>query len=235
MEVGWIKCISSYGDDNSIGLKHLGAPHIAQQDGNKPYSAGPGGSLEQHMWTDAQAPPSYFEPKPLEATQVDSPAPETPVAVAALPAVSTPPTVPAIPSPAPAIAPAVPEPLPVIPSKTSVAAPAVPIATVAPVVEQSKAHATAAPENRAPAPFVAPSSGGATPTELEEEGHESASTAPSLPPTSGRDPSYWKLRRYFQPKAGGALKCSADAMKMWQTSEGRFWVRFVLLWLVGVC
>ena len=51
--------------------------------------------------------------------------------------------------------------------------------------------------------------------------NESAST------TSGRDPSYWKLRRYFKPKAGGALKCSADAMKMWQTSEGRFWVRFV--------
>ena len=106
-------------------MRHLGAPRIAQQDGKKPYSAGPGGSLDQHMWTDAQPPPSYFEPKPLEETQVDSPAPETPVAGAVPLAMSTPPTAPTIPSP---------EPPAIIPSQSGASVPA-PVA--APPVPES--------------------------------------------------------------------------------------------------
>ena len=199
------------------------------------------------MWTDAQAPPSYFEPKPLDATQVDSPAPETPVTGVVPPAMSTPPAAPTIPSPTPA-APTIPSPEPpaaptiprseppaIIPSQVvtappalpAVAAPVVPTAPLAPEKEHSRAPTTAAPNKSAPPPFVAPSSGGATPTELEDDMNESASNAGTQPATSGRDPSYWKLRRYFKPKTGGALKCSPEAMKMWQTSEGRFWVRFV--------
>lgn len=29
-----------------------------------------------------------------------------------------------------------------------------------------------------------------------------------------------RLRRYFQPKKGGSLKCSEQALKLWKTDEG---------------
>lgn len=74
-----------------------------------------------------------------------------------------------------------------------------------------------------PSPVIpAPASSHVTPTELEGEPEIEDSVSTAGGGGGSRDPSYWKLRRYFKPKASGALKCTPEAMKMWQTPEGRF-------------
>ncbi len=35
------------------------------------------------------------------------------------------------------------------------------------------------------------------------------------------DPNFLRMRRYFSPKVDGTLKCSAEAMKMWKSPDGR--------------
>ncbi|CAE7265711.1 unnamed protein product [Symbiodinium pilosum] len=50
----------------------------------------------------------------------------------------------------------------------------------------------------------------------------------SMPTKRSQSPTYWKLRRYFQPKKCGALKCSKEALEMYKTDEGKEKLRSLL-------
>ena len=82
-------------------------------------------------------------------------------------------------------------------------------------------------------PQVCPAPGSSvTPTEAEDL--DSVSQAGEYQ-ANKRDPSYWRLRRYFTPRANGTLKCSPEAMKLWQTADGSFqvwiWILCTFLYL----
>lgn len=187
----------------------VGAPHIAQQQGAKPFSAG---ECTAHalVWSDAQ-PRSWEIEANVNDTQKDTqslpePSPKTPP-----PPLEEPdPVAKKIPEP---VAEKIPEP---VPEKAPVDPPT-PLTVPATASQVEAARSTPPPVIPAPSPAI-------TPTEPEEELDDSVSAVPQSAANGGRDPSYWKLRRYFTPKASGELKCTAEAMKLWKTPQGRSWV-----------
>lgn len=100
-------------------------------------------------------------------------------------------------------------------AETALDPPATPATTVA-------GNSQAVPKTTPPAVIPAPASSHVTPTELEGEPEIEDSVSTAGCGGGSRDPSYWKLRRYFKPRASGALKCTPEAMKLWQSPEGRF-------------
>ena len=101
-------------------------------------------------------------------------------------------------------------------AETALDPPATPATTVA-------GNSQVVPKSTPPAVIPAPASSHVTPTELEGEPEmEDSVSTTGGGGSGGRDASYWKLRRYFKPKASGALKCTPEAMKLWQSAEGRF-------------
>lgn len=54
-----------------------------------------------------------------------------------------------------------------------------------------------------------------------------STTAPARP--RSKCPSYWKMYRYFQPRKDGSLKCSPEALELYQSETGREALRNLLL------
>ena len=198
----------------------VGAPHIAQQRGEKPFSAGEC-TAKMAVWSDAQ--PRSWEiedSNEINVTQKDTqtlpePNPETPPPPPKEPEPVAE-KVPGQKEPEPLAAQKVIEPAPVLQPPITPVDPQTPCTVPATASQVEAAKLTPPPVISAPSPAL-------TPTEPEEETpFDSISAAP--PASGGRDPGYWKLRRYFTPKASGELKCTAEAMKLWKTPQGRFWV-----------
>ena len=110
--------------------------------------------------------------------------------------------------------------------------PAKPLSPVIPATSRAEAEAVTLTPPEVGPEVLASGSSSVTPTEPEDFDESASQAVPQQP--NKRDPSYWRLRRYFTPRANGTLKCSPEAMKLWHTAEGSFQVWSWICFISGV-
>ena len=180
---------------------------------------------------DTSAPPPAHLPEPAAVTTSPPPPAHLPEPAA----VTSPPPPAHLPEPAPKAphSATLPKQGPSTLTSTPASAtlPAKPLSPVIPATSRAEAEAVTLTSPEVGPEVLASGSSSVTPTEPEDFDESASQAVPQQP--NKRDPSYWRLRRYFTPRANGTLKCSPEAMKLWHTAEGSFQVWSCLFLFLG--